>query len=319
MSRRAPTAYDHAGARRPDGQRRRRPAAADRCRRRRRRHGVRRSTARPPACARRPRTAVAGAADLHRRGVVPDDRRPRGGKIVGFGNAAHRDRAAPTTGTSTWTPQGRVVFGVYAGAPARPRHQPGALQRRPVAPRRRHAGPGRHGALRRRRAGRSRTDATTGQSLQRLLADRRRQRPGSGAGTSPASIDEVAVYPTRADGRPGRRPLRRRDAPAQPANLAPTAAFTSSVDVPGRGASTVRVSATPTARSPATPGTSVTARPAPGRPASHTYAAAGTYTVHADGDRRRRRDRHRRPRTSRSPRRRRTRRRRRRSRRRPTS
>ena len=124
-------------------------------------------------------------------------------------------------------------------------------------------------------------------------------RTGTGATPShtyaAAGTYTVTLTVTDDDGRHRHRSAHD-DHRRRPANQAPTAAFTSSSNVPDGQLRLGGFCRIPTARSPATPGTSVTAPPAPGRRRRTPTRAAGTYHGDVDGDRRRGRHRHHQPR-----------------------
>ena len=161
----------------------------------------------------------------------------QGGKIIGFGNQS------PGTNSGSYD---RHVYMDQCRS-ARLRGLPGqraddhldrGLQQQPVASRGRVARPVGHGPLRRRRQRgqpirrdhRRRPTWATGGSAATPWAAGRQRRP---ARTSPATIDDVAVYPRVLIRAGGAEPLRRGQ--GQVTNDRPTADFTFSDRQPGRG------------------------------------------------------------------------------------
>ena len=197
-----------------------------------------------------------------------------GGKLIGFGTPADRHSRATTTATSTCRTTA-AQFGIWTGQmnsrSPRAAYNDGAWHHVVAT----QASDGMKlyvdGALvghepdhRRRR-------------LQRLLAHRRRHTWGSGSSATSPALDEAAVYacrPRRHDGRRSTTP-RRRHKP----NAAPVAAFTSATHRPRRRLRRLASADTDgTVASYAWDFGDGSAR----RPAvdpTHTYAAAGTYTV----------------------------------------
>ncbi len=98
------------------------------------------------------------------------------------------------------TNDGRIAYGILSGGAQQTVTSTSVLQRRPVAPRRRDAGRGRHEPLRRRWPGRHqpdgdarrRTTATGASAAATSPAGRTHRRRARSIGT----FDEVAVYPT---------------------------------------------------------------------------------------------------------------------------
>ena len=104
-----PTAYDWTGFDDATAQRWLHPRRQRRDQRRHR-HRRRRSAAAPAT--RSTRTRIVGPNTFTEEAWIRTTS-TSGGKIIGFGDQPHRHSAAATTGTSTWTPHGRVYFGVY--------------------------------------------------------------------------------------------------------------------------------------------------------------------------------------------------------------
>ena len=166
-------------------------------------------------------------------------------------------------------------FGVYTAVPERVVTSTAAFNDGALAPRRRHARrPTGMALLRRRQAGRRTRRRHVGQAYNGYW------RIGGDSGwagvrrTFTGSIDEVAIYPARPDGRRRSPPTSRVGTTGAAANVAPTAAFTSATSTSWTRPSTRPAPPTPTAPSPPTPGTSVTARPAPASGAdAHLHGA----------------------------------------------
>ena len=212
--------------------------------------------------------AVAGPADLRRRGVVPDhlDRRRQDRRLRQPRTPA---AAATTTGTSTSTRRAGSTS-ASTRRPADGHHAPGAYNdgqwHHVVASLSR----GGHGALRRRRAGRPRAPTP------------RRRRPYNGywrvGGDTPGPAPRL---PRRRDRRGRRLPGRADRRPGASGTTPSAAALNLAADGGvhlGGGRPAVAVDGagarpTSTARSAPTPGTSVTAPPAPGDRVAHLRGA----------------------------------------------
>ena len=169
----------------------------------------------------------------------------------------HGRTARTTTGTSTWTsPAASVRRLDRCDEHRREWRRP---ERRSLAPRRGSLSSQGLALLRRRAAGRQPTDVS------------RRRRPTTGTGgsagtaagrgrtTSPATIDDVAVYPAALTARHGGRPLRARRVGRPRPNAGPDGGVHRRRRRPGASLRRDRPRATPTAPSRPTPGTSVTA------------------------------------------------------------
>ena len=214
-------------------------------------------------------------------------RRRTGGKLIGFGNAQHRDARPPTTGTCTWRTTGgsRSASGRRHGHDHD--HHAGLLQQRPVAPRGRDAVLGRHEAVRRRRAcgpptrrPRRRRTRATGGSVATPPGVRSRGSPARStrSRSTPSALTAGAGAPALPAGRAARP------------NVAPTAAFSwSNTNLTADLDGTASADPDGTISSYAwTFGDGATLTGANATP-SHPYATAGTYTGDARRHGRRRR------------------------------
>ena len=166
-------------------------ARADRCDHRHDQHGgavdrVERSSSRRTPATRRPQ--------IYSIEIWFKSTSTQGGKLIGFGNS-QTGNSATTDRHVYMQNDGKLVFGILSGAPAQD-HDGHGLQRRPVAPCRRHAVGRRHRAC-------------TSTASRSAPTRRRRRRPTPATGGSPATrrgarraasstarIDEAAVYPT---------------------------------------------------------------------------------------------------------------------------